>query len=52
MVFDDLGTVEAMVGSQIELDTCVVTWLRPNVVPFDDNEVPRPWLALSNDLVP
>ena len=49
-VLDDTKAVAVVAGFKTELDTCVARWLRPDVVPFDDSEVP--WLANPDDLVP
>ena len=45
--FDHPRAVEAVVEMEVQLETCVIRELRPDVVPFDGNEVPL--IAIADD---
>lgn len=45
--FDHPKAVEAVAEMEVQLDTCVIRELRPDVVPFDGSEVPL--IAIADD---
>ena len=45
--FDHPRAVEAVAEMEVQLDTCVIRELRPDVVPFDGSKVPL--IAIVDD---